>query len=86
MRAIAFFDESMEASNGGGGTTKVCVDGKVHITLSYSWMDNYDSVFYGDLQPCDGTCQKELPPEAEELVKRFLASDGKNRGEFRKRD
>jgi len=92
MRAHIFYTEDgLDASNGGGNSMKVCVDGKVHLTLSSSWYDQSgdevaadDSVFYGNLVACDGSCNQscELPMEAEDLVRKFLASDGKECGEF----
>ena len=87
-----FYNDGMSASNGGAYITKVCVDRKVHITLSSNWYDPgdeennaYDTVSYGGLVPCDGSCLPTcvLPDEANELVIKFLASDGKERGTYK---
>ncbi len=87
-----FFSEGSGASNGDSSSAKVCVDRKVHITLESSWYDQSgdsasasDHVFYGCVTPCDGSClpTRELPKEAEELVQRFLRSNGEDRGEYR---
>lgn len=69
---------------------KLCVGGKVH--LEYHLSDGSDSdgydygkyERYGNLEECDGSCRKEmdLPPEVEQLINDFLASNGKKHGEF----
>lgn len=91
MIAIIFRSKGDSASNGGGDITRFCVDRKVHITCSTSWYDQtgceadaYDSEYWGDLEPCDGSCisKMELPHCAEKLVQRFLESGGKERGKF----
>ena len=89
-----FYESSEDDPSNGDLIEKVCVDGKVHMTFhmtfNSSWYDQsgceaevYDCVYYGDLVPCDGSClpTRDLPPEAEELVRKFTASDG--RGEAR---
>lgn len=93
MRAHIFYESpDCDASNGGGSRMTVCVDRKVHLTLATGWYDQsgdeetaYESVFHGDLMPCDGSCLPtlNLPAQAEDLVRKFLASDGKERGEYR---
>ncbi len=90
-----FYESSEDDPSNGDLIEKVCVDGKVHMTFhmtfNSSWYDQsgceaevYDCVYYGDLVPCDGSClpTRDLPPEAEELVRKFLASDGKERGTY----
>ena len=91
MKAHLFKSDYDGASNGGSGSDEVCVDRKVHLTLLDSWYDQSgdpgsacDSVRYQVLGPCDGSClpTRELPPEAEELVLKFLASDGQELGTY----
>lgn len=92
MNARIFFHDDVQASNGGGEIYHLCVDGKVHLKHSNSWYDQtgdeanaYSSEWWGEIEPCDGSCckQMELPPAAVKLVEKFLATDGKERGEIR---
>jgi hypothetical protein len=93
MRAHIFYEHpDCGASNFDMSRVRVCVDRKVHLTLETSGYDqsgdeenSRDNVFHGDLEPCDGSCLPtlDLPAQAEDLVRKFLASDGKERGEYR---
>ena len=91
MKAIVYRSEGDSASNGGHDTSWVCVDRKVHLTHATLWYDQtgceqdaYDSEFWGDLAPCDGSClsEIELPVCAEKLVQNFFESGGKDCKEF----
>lgn len=93
MQARIFSHDGDDASNGGGETYKLCVNGKVHLTYLTSWYDQTgceedanDSFRYYELEPCNGSCsqQLDLPPEVEALIQKFLVSGGKDRGEFGK--
>ncbi len=73
---------------------RVCVDRKVHLRLERAQTDlavrersdmtRRITDRYEVLGPCDGSCtpECELPVEAEELVRKFLASDGRELGMY----
>ena len=94
MKAHLFF-----LDRGCGTILMVCVDQQVHVTLQEDgWCADTDrhNVYYGNVLPCEGSCllkkdwsrlpTYELPVEAKNLVQRFLASNGKERGEYFARD
>lgn len=82
MDALVFHESYDGASNGGGGETQLCIDGKVHVTHSTGWYDQtgaeeraFDSSRYGEIRPCDGSCQQRrstLPSVVEDAVNKAL--------------
>jgi hypothetical protein len=87
------------ASNMSCTTTKVCVGGKVHVTISDGSFEQtgcekhaHDFVSIGGLVPCNGSCRRpydslsdEVEREMEKLVRTFLSSNGKERGEYERK-
>lgn len=93
MNGHVFFDDDAEgASNGGGGTQKLCVARKVHLIKGWSWYDQtgcekdaYNYKMWEVVGPCDGSCvsASDLPPHAEELVQKFLTNGVKGKWELK---
>ncbi len=73
-------------SHGHSSKAELCFDSKVHITEEH-WDSDSDGYggghVFGSLRPCDGSCHRtrDLPSEVAQLVEKFLASNGKERGE-----
>lgn len=77
MKASLYMDYDEGASNGSGGSKCFCIDGKIHLTISHSWMDygsSGDSENTIEVGPCNGSCRHpvvDLDEEQEKLVAKF---------------
>ena len=77
---------------------ELCVDEKVHLCYIRwqgpdedrpAYYERGDGHEYRSMKPCDGSCRPKemtLPSEVDQLIEKFLASDGKDVGEFEKFD